>query len=146
MRNIRANVGAVFIALTVTLAASAQTTIQPPNPSSIDNILLRVTAPTSQWELQPVVINGSEITVTFRGGGIFPSLAVYTVPLGRLPARTYSVTVIFEWTDGEDVRIESAPPFALVVSAGYFVPTLGPVALLGFAMALAVAGLFIIRR
>jgi len=52
--------------------------------------------------LQPVVISGSTIRITFRGAGEVPAGDTHFVPLGRLPAGSYSVVMTFQFTDGGD--------------------------------------------
>jgi len=94
--------------------------VQPPHPTSVDHIVLRVGTPLTDMTLQPLVITGSTIEITFRGGNAIPSGDTHFVALGRLPAGTYSVVVTFELTFGGDDVQETVtlPPFELVVAPG----------------------------
>ena len=72
--------------------------VQPPHPTSADSIVLQVGTYVGGMTLQPLVITGSTIQITFRGDANIPSGGTEFVPLGRLSAGTYSVVVTFEFT------------------------------------------------
>jgi hypothetical protein len=94
--------------------------VQPPHPTSADYIVLRVGTYLTEMTLQPIVINGSTILLTFRGGSALPSGDTHFVSLGRLPAGTYSVVVTMEFAiNGAPVdSVVTLPPFVLVVAPG----------------------------
>lgn len=112
---------ALLLFLLVASHAYAQVEdVQPLHPTSVDYIVLRVGVSITGMTLQPLVINGSTILITFRGGGVLPTGDTQFVPLGRLPAGTYSIIVRFEFTFGGDEVQETATlePFELVVAPG----------------------------
>lgn len=130
------------------LVAAQEIQVQPPNPTSADNIVLRVSVPLTGMTLQPIVFDGSEIRITFRGGSVLPTGETQFVSLGRLSAGTYSVVVIFEFTFGGDVVISTStlPPFPLVVAAASLpVPSLDFRALIALAVTLALVAMFALR-
>jgi hypothetical protein len=112
---------ALVLTLLVSSGAHAQVEdVQPPHPTSGDYIVLRVRTATGEMPLHSLVVSGSTIELTFRGGGELPSTGTEFVPLGRLPAGTYSVVVTFEFTFGGDEveHIVTLPPFVLVIAPG----------------------------
>lgn len=131
-------------------AAAQVTQVQPPNPTSVDIVRLTIAAPLNAMRLQPIVVAGSEIRVTFRGGSDAPFGEVHDVTLGPLPPGTYSVIVTFEFTDGGEpetvVSTLTLPPLAIHVSAGYFVPAVEPRSLLALVAALAFVAIVVLRR
>jgi hypothetical protein len=137
---------AFLLVLLVTGGAYAQVEdVQPPHPTSVDHIVLRVGTATIGMTLQPLVINGSTIEITFRGGGELPTTGTHFVSLGRLPAGTYSVVVTFEFTFGGDEvqHTVTLPPFEMVVAPGSLpIPLLDSSALAVLIATLAVAAVF----
>lgn len=138
----------ICLLLSITVGVSAQITrVQPPNPTSVDNIIVHVTAPLGGMVLQPIVFTGSELHITFRGFSILPSGEGHRVSLGRLAPGNYSIIVTFVFAEGEEVGdIVTYPPFPLAVHEGFFVPTMNDFALLALAMMLAFAGAMLVRR
>ena len=135
-----------FVLLLLSLAADAQVlSVQPPHPSSIDNVVLDIGVFLPELNLQPIVRTGSEIRITFRGFSETPIGVTERVSLGQLPAGVYSVIVIHEFTDpyteGEPIfSTHIEPPFVLIVTQGYFVPVMEPRTLFALALAVAFAG------
>lgn len=122
--------------------------VLPPNPTSADNIVLRIGTYQTQMVLQPVVISGSAINIIFRGGSEFPTTDTHFVTLGQLPAGEYSVVVTFQFTGGGDVVLSTVTlaPFPLVVAAAIPpVPFLGVPALVVLTVALALAATFALK-
>lgn len=66
---------ALAVAIVAAFTASGQiNAVQPPNPTSVDVIVLDVTTPYPDMPLRSIVRNGSEIRLTFRNiYSIFPS-------------------------------------------------------------------------
>jgi hypothetical protein len=140
--------GLLFLLLVLHAADNANAQVldvQPPHPTSADYIVLQVGTYVGGMTLQPLVITGSSIQITFRGDANLPSGGTEFVPLGRLPAGTYSVVVTFEFTfnGGEVEETTTLPPYTLVVAAGApDVPLLDVSALIALIVALAVVAVF----
>lgn len=137
--------------LLATTAISAQEvlSIQPPNPTSVDRILLTIGMPVSYLDVESVSVVGSEIRITFRGViDPLPTGSRYTVPVGPLPPGSYSIVVRAIGIDEDgDVAFDTTfPGVPLVVAPGYFVPALDVRGFALFAGALAVAGALLLRR
>jgi hypothetical protein len=117
--------------------------VQPQNPTSVDAIVLCVAAPLTGMPLYSLVRKGSEIRLTFRGWSDTPSGEVHFVSLGQLPAGTYSVIVVFEFTPSENEveRTVTLAPFPLVVTQARAIPTLDPKALLMTALGLSLTAI-----
>ena len=122
--------------------------IQPANPTSADRIFIDVSIPYSELQLQPVVITGFQIEITFRGYVTVPAGGGQVVALGPLPAGVYSILVRYVVEDGNGnvVQTITDPAVTLAVRNAVFVPALD---LNGFALlifSVVVAGLFVLRR
>ena len=140
----------VVVLLVESSAAHGQVyRVQPPNPTSADTIILDVGVFLSGMVLQPIVYEGSKITITFRGWQEEPSGGSQRVVLKPLPPGVYSVIVIMDFTteDGGGGGPPAVlPPYTLVVGVGYFVPGLQPLGLFGLAVAMAAIGFVALRR
>jgi len=139
----------VVVLLLASIAAQGQVVrVEPPNPTSVDSIILDVGVGTPQQVLQPIVVIGTEVRITFRGSSSTPSVEVHRVSLGRLPAGSYSVIVTMILTDAVDevVATITLPPYALQVHEGFIVPALDAMALFGLAIGMALGGLLALRR
>ena len=121
--------------------------VQPPNPTSRDAIVLRVSAPQPGFILQPITVNGSNVDITFRGGSIFPSAESHDVALPPLGPGTYAVNVTFVFLDagGNLDHVVTLPPFSLAVLPGS-VPSLDAFGVLVLLAALGAAGVVSLRR
>jgi hypothetical protein len=133
---------AVLVVLLVVGDAHAQVEdVQPLHPTSGDYIVLRARTATGEMPLHSLVVSGSTISLTFRGGGELPSTGTEFVALGRLSAGTYSVVVTFEFTFGGDEveHIVTLPPFVLVIAPGALpVPFLDPYTLIALVFGIAI--------
>jgi hypothetical protein len=66
--------------------------VQPPHPTSVDYIVLRVGTATIGMPLHALVINGSTIEITFRGDGVLTSTVLNSFrSAGSRQARVSSV-------------------------------------------------------
>jgi hypothetical protein len=140
---------ALLIALLAATTLNAQISgFRPPNPTDADRIFVDLRAPYLGYEVQPVVISGSEIRITLRGYVVLPAFASHSVDLGRLPGGTYSVIVTFirEDEQGEPAITTILPPVTLQVTPGHFVPALEPRTVALLIAMLAVAGAIAARR
>ena len=129
-------------------ASAAVSAVNPPNPNSADFIYVSASTPYQELLPQPVVINGSQIELTFRGYAVLPAGGGATFAVGRLPAGTYTIIVrhVFEEESGNPALILTDPPYTLVVAAAHFVPALDPIGLALLVAAVAITGVFVIRR
>ena len=122
--------------------------IQPPNPTSVDVIVIDVSTPYAELRLQPVVINGSQIEITFRGYPTVPAGGGALVSVGPLPAGVYTIIVrhVIEDQQGNPAFTLTDPTVTLTVANAAFVPALDSSALAAMAACLAAAALLALRR
>lgn len=122
--------------------------IHPPNPTSVDSIVVDVGKPDQTIYLKSVVVVGDRIEITFSGYATTPAFGVDPVPIGRLPAGNYIIVVTFIYEDvfGNPDLVLTRPGVPLVVSEGAAVPTLETWGLLALIFALSSASVFVLKR
>lgn len=122
--------------------------IQPANPTSTDLITIELTTPYAELELQPVVITGTTIELTFRGAPFVAIGGGATASIGPLPPGTYTIIVrhvVLDEPNGNVVQTITDPPRTLVVAAAHQIPTLQSVGFACLLAALAAAGLIAVK-
>lgn len=122
--------------------------IHPPNPTSVDSIVVDVGKPDQTIYLKSVVVVGDRIEITFSGYATTPAFGVDPVPIGRLPAGNYVIVVTFIYEDvfGNPDVVLTRPAVPLVVSEGFPVPTMETWGLLVLISALSFVSVFVLKR
>ena len=127
--------GYLLVTLLASLSAAAQTVqVIPSNPTTLDNIILRVDNTTYFSGI--ATRTGNHIRVDMSVCPILCGFPV-DVPIGMLPAGLYT----YEMFDGNTVIASGS--FAV---SGAAIPTLSPIALAMLSVLLAGAGWFFIAR
>ncbi|HYR27966.1 MAG TPA: hypothetical protein VEU30_05840 [Thermoanaerobaculia bacterium] len=133
---------ALLVLLLAGLSAHAQGTFVPPFPTSGDNVVFHYEG-VCMGGFETPVINGSNIEVTFNAfDACIPFPVSFDVPLGQLPAGTYTLTARFVTeadgligTETYTLQVQPAP-----------IPALDPRSLGLLAIGLAFAAIFVVRR
>ena len=122
--------------------------VRPPNPTSLDFIIIDVDKPDLDFHLRSVEIVGSEIRITFAGYPTTPAFARDAVPVGRLAPGSYSilVTFIYEDTFGNPTSTTTLPAVPLQIAEGSTIPVLDGAGLIALAFALSVIAIFVLSR
>lgn len=75
----------VLLLAAMPLVAQGVSGFEPANPTAADFITAIVITPNLGYDVQPVVIEGSEIRIALRAHGVLPAFGRERVRLGHLP-------------------------------------------------------------
>ena len=129
-------------------ASAAVLSITPSNPTAADVIYIELLTPYTELVLQPVVVTGSQIEITFRGYATLPSFGSDTASVGPLPAGVYTIVVrhVLEDGSGNVVQTITDPPVTFTVVDAAFIPVLDPSRLLLLIAALSLSAVVALGR
>jgi len=132
----------LLVLLLAGLSAHAQGTFIPPFPTSADDVVFHYEG-VCLGGFEPPVIDGANIEVTFNAFDVcIPFPVSFDVPLGELPAGTYTLTARFVSEADGLLRTET---YTLQVQPAP-IPALDPRSAGLLAVGLAVAAIFAVRR
>ena len=123
--------------------------VQPASPTSADAIRIELSTPFAELELQPVVITGTTIEITFRGAPFVQVGGGAIATIGPLPPGVYTIVVrhvIVDEPNGAIVQTITEPPTTLVIAPAHVVPTLEWWGMALLVIAVAAAGLLTAHR
>ena len=138
----------VALALLATVSVSAQT---PPTYPAGQPFVINIGLPLGDPAPVSVEVDGFAINILLRGPASILLVGVNVpVNIPALPAGTYTVNVTVQYTDWDDMVINTVPhpPFTIVAAAvdPEHIPVLDPRSLGILAIALAFAAVFVMSR